>query len=307
MSEQVWVAHAGEDTLGVWELEPLRETGRMDIPRLAVHKARGARRLSWDPGFGRLYVSCTYANSVGVVDPAAGRWLEEVAVGAAPTDICVCRERVIVCCCESESLWALDRETPSAVGCIRLPGFPYSMDGSGDALLLCCLTRPAIWSVDEALSVSGVLEPETGAMHATGLAGGDVLATLLPLNASRAGRLARISKRTGCVKRTLGMGTMPGTVRVSPDGGVAVAASMSEGEVLFADPETLRLKRSVHVGAMPDDILFLPDGRGVLVTCMLEETIVWLDIEGNLVGSARTGKEPRGLALIPGLPAREAS
>ncbi|MFZ5974703.1 MAG: YncE family protein [Bacillota bacterium] len=296
MSRYVWVAHAGEDTLGLWEVEPLREIGRIDVAAQSGIKGLGLRRLAWDPLRGRLYVSCTYANCVGVVDVKRKEWVETVYVGAAPTDICICNDRILVCCCESESLWALDRGTPSAVGCVQLPGFPYSMDNSNHRLLLCCMSRPAVWSMDETLNVADVLPLQNAPMCATKLPDGDMLITLLPYNSDKNGRLVRMDVRTGTISRALDMGMMPGIVRLSPDNTLAVAVNMSESEVFLLEPETFVVQKR-QTGAMPDDVLFLPEGTGMLVSCMLEEKIVHFDMQGKMVRSAQTGKEPRGMAL----------
>lgn len=292
----VCVAHAGEDTLSFWETDPLRETFRMDIAAASGMKRLGPRRLAWDPRHGRLFVSCTYANCVGVVDPERMQWLMTVYVGSAPTDVRVCGERVLVCCCESESLWALDREDPSAVGCVKLPGFPYSMDGSNHTVLLCCITRPAVWSADADLAIDGVWELDCAPMHATKLPGGDMLVTLLPGNASESGRLVRLRASGGFV-RELAMGVMPGVVRLSQNDGIAAAVNMQESEICLVDPNTFSCRRK-RTCAMPDDVLFLPGGAGLLVSCMIENRIVHMDLKGRMVQCAITGKEPRGMAYI---------
>lgn len=296
MTGTVCVAHAGEDTLSLWETEPLREIGRLDAAGMTGMKDLGLRRMANDPVSGYLYVSCSYANCVGVVDPKRGIWLESVPVGVAPTDICVCDGRILVCCCESESLWALDREAPSATGCVQLPGFPYSMDSSNHMLLLCCMSWPAIWSVDDTLHVADVLQLDGAPMYATKLPDKDVLATLLPGHPAGTGKLVRLRAGTGECIKALAMGMMPGIVRLAPDSSLAVAADMSEGEVLMVDPQTFNVRKR-QACDMPDDILFLPEGRGVLISCMLGEMIVHLDLQGNVVSRAKTGKEPRGMAL----------
>lgn len=296
MSTYVWVAHAGEDTLGLWETEPLREVFRMDIAAQTGLKNLGLRRLARDTLRGCLYVSCTYANCVGVVDIRQRKWVETVSVGAAPTDICVCKDRILVCCCESESLWALDREAPSAVGCVQLPGFPYSMDNSNQTLLLCCMTRPAVWSVDETLNVADAMPLQSAPMHAVRLPDGDMLITLLPQNSDKNGRLVRADARSKKIISALDMGMMPGVVRLSQDNALAAAVDMSESEVFLFDLATSAVKRR-QTGAMPDDALFLPGGRGLLVSCMLEEKLVHFDLQGKKVQCAKTGKEPRGMAL----------
>ena len=296
MAGSVCVAYAGEDAISFWETDPLYETGRMDIAAKAGMKEMGPRRLAWDPQFGRLYVSCSYANCVGVVDPVRREWLMTVFVGSAPTDVCVCGDRVLVCCCESESLWALDREDPSAVGCVKLPGFPYSMDNSNHTVLLCCITRPAIWSVDKNLAIAGVRELDRPPMHATKLPGGEMLVTLLPGNASDAGRLVRLDE-SGRVSHALEMGVMPGVVRLSKDNRLAVAVNMQESELFLVDPYTFIYRKQLTCD-MPDDVLFLPEGAGMLVTCMVENRIVHLDGKGEPVQRAITGKEPRGMVYF---------
>jgi hypothetical protein len=169
------------------------------------------------------------------------------------------------------------------------------MDNSNQTLLLCCMTRPAIWSVDETLNVANVLTLESAPMHATRLPNGDVLAALLPGNSAKTGRLVRMRARTGEIKCALDMGMMPGVVRLSQDNTLAVASNMSESEVFLVDPDTFDVKKR-QTGAMPDDALFLPEGRGMLISCMLEEKIVHLDMQGKTVQCAKTGKEPRGMA-----------
>ena len=296
MAGQVCIAYAGEDALAFWETDPLRETGRMDIAAMAGMKGLGPRRLAWDPLYKRLYVSCSFANCVGVVDMEKREWLMTVFVGSAPTDVCVCGDRVLVCCCESESLWALDREDPSAVGCVRLPGFPYSMDNSNHTLLLCCITRPAVWSVDKDLAIAGVLELACAPMHATKLPGGDMLVTLLPGNGFDAGRLVRLDRK-GRVVYALEMGEMPGVVRLSEDNGLAAAVNMEESELFLVDPDTFS-HRKRRVCAMPDDVLFLPNGAGILATCMIDNRAVHLDMRGKPVQCATAGKEPRGMVCL---------
>ncbi len=294
MGEYVWVAHAGEDILSILQIDPFLEVDTLDITAQTGLKALGARRLAFDPKYGRLLVSCTYANCVGVIDVKEKKWVQTVYVGAAPTDICICDDTIVVCCAESESLWSIDRNSLNACGCMKLSGFPYSMNYSNQTILLCCMGLSSIISLDEQLNITNEYKLSNRPMHAIKLLNSKLVCSLLPNGDEQNGFLALLDDSDGKILEKIKMDTMPLAISVADK--TIMAVDVSSSKLYIVDKKSFIVREKCNICSMPDDLLLMPNGDGVMISCMIDAKIMWIDYDGNVKDCIRTRKEPRGLA-----------
>jgi YVTN family beta-propeller protein len=102
------------------------------------------------------------------------------------------------------------------------------------------------------------------------------------------------------VVTTLGVGTLPGGVAVSPDGSRAYVANRGSNTLSIIDVDTLSVVDTIATGTLPSGVAVSADGSRVYVTNYSANTVTVLDATTDtVVATIPVGSRPQGVAVDP--------
>lgn len=291
----LWVALSGQDAIcsvdeangSVKEIISLSEPlGRSVL---------GARRLLLDAKRQKLYVTLSLSNEIAVWDLASAALAACIPVGVYPTGLCKLESRILVCCSESDSLWAIDASTLQPLSCVSLPGYPVGPVPCDEEAMVCSMHSGDLWRVGSDLGIREHRLLPRPAVCACASRPGEFIAALLP-GSRESGALVRMNWESAGVSAMTRVGKLPSTLVSHPFYKLAALTEMQTNQVMLWswDADMLIL---VDVGALPDDALWSPDGRALYISCMLDHSVYVLSPTGEVLDRWKLPGEPRGLAL----------
>lgn len=132
--------------------------------------------------------------------------------------------------------------------------------------------------------------------HIHGLA--DILTHLGHTTEATTITVAAFSPNT--VIATIGVGTTPYGVAISPDGATAYVANSGSGTVSVIDTVTNTVIATIDVGTYPDGVAVSPNRSRLYVTNSGSNTVSVIDTSTNTVTTTiDVGNSPRGVAISP--------
>jgi DNA-binding beta-propeller fold protein YncE len=281
----LYVANAGEDSISVVDPDRLREIRRI---RLEGDGPKGPRRLLYSKGT----LCCANAYSGSLCCFQGGR-VVEFLVGASPTALCFCGGRLLVCCSESDSVWAFgDGEQ-----IIPVSAFPCSLEPYHDGFVSANMQSGNFSVFSGALKLVDSVAVEGMPMYVLPTDGGRFFCAHTVEYAEH-GFLSVF--QGGRLVKKMAVGVMPTTLLTLPDKKMLVA-NTGNSTLCMVDMQALECTRWIHAGYMPDDMIFWGKKERIFVSCMMEDCVYVLGREGDVLGKIPVGKEPRGLALGDGV------
>ncbi|MGI6168595.1 MAG: YncE family protein [Christensenellales bacterium] len=277
----LYVTNAGEDSISVVDPDSMKEAGRI---YLRGEKPKGPRRLLYSKG--TLCCANAYSNSLCFLQE--GRNVEFL-VGASPTALCFCGERLLVCCSESDSVWVFgEREQ-----IVSIHAFPCSLEPYEGGFVSANMQSGNVSVFSEELKKKYDIAVDGMPMYALPDGEGRFFCSHTVEYAEH-GFLSIFAE--GRLIKRLAVGSMPTTLAVLPNKKMLVA-NTGNSTLCLVDMQALECVRWIHVGYMPDDIVFWEEKNRVFVSSMMEDSVYVLDGEGDVLGKIPVGKEPRGLVL----------
>jgi len=226
----------------------------------------------------KLYVSDETGGAIVVVDPAAGKVLERIAVGKRPRGLKVSRDHT--------KLYVALSGSPIAgpgVDEASLPPGDRSADGIGVVDLITHKTAPVLPSGQD---------PESFDLSPDG-------STLYVSNEETA-EMSVLDLATGKIRSRVKVGEEPEGVTVRPDGKFVYVTCEEDSEVVAVDTATLKVVARMKTGARPRSVVFTPDGATGFVASENGGVVSVIDTTKHAVVS--TIKIPQGAGPTPARP-----
>lgn len=192
----------------------------------------------------RVFVSNETAGTVDIVDPAAGRVENQIAVGKRPRGLRLSRDGTRLFVALSGSPIA-----PPGVDESTLPPPDRAADGIGVVDLA---TRTLLRTYP-----SGQ-DPEAFDLSPDG--------TLLYVSNEETAEMSVLDLQRGAVTARVPVGEEPEGVTVRPDGRVVYVTCEADNTVVAVDTTTLKAVARIPTAPRPRSIVFTPDGRTMFVT-----------------------------------------
>lgn len=116
----------------------------------------------------------------------------------------------------------------------------------------------------------------------------------------QASTLSVISTNAPAKLRDLETGKLPYGIGLTANGGRIVVANQQSGTASIFAGEGLELQHTVRVGDYPEGVVVAEDGRRAFIANWFSDDVSVVDLDaGREIARIKTGKGPRGLALIP--------
>lgn len=296
MGRRVYVANAGEDSISVICPERLLEVERIVLPQDDPARPMGPRRI-WVQKH-CIYGIAAYTSDVFCLPVTGEDWVYRSEVGAYPTGIYAYKGMLYISCGESDAIWQVEQETGKVISMVSTGMFPNALSGEQDRLIVA-----NIISCD----VKVYRLPELTLITQIGLQGPAYYAALQPGKEQvcvahsfgeykSCGQMSIFSLETHKPVLSLYVGGMPTTMRFFEQGNKVLVANTGNRSVSLIDLNRQEKIGCIPVDGMADDMLVLEELDRILISNMTEDAIVVADGDGALVGTIKTGKEPRGLA-----------
>lgn len=114
------------------------------------------------------------------------------------------------------------------------------------------------------------------------------------------GSVTVIDTVDNAVVTTIGVGSSPGGVAVSPDGSRAYVANRGSNSLSIIDVDTLSVVDTVATGLLPSGVAVSADGSRVYVTNYTSNSVSVVDTASNsVVATVPVGSRPQGIAVDP--------
>ena len=280
----LFVANSQEDTISVIDPVSLQELDRLsmkgDVPR-------GPRRLQCSAD--ALFCINAYTGTLSIFRQNT---MTERRVGVYPNGLALLKEKVLVCCGESDSLWCLSKTEEEVVA---METFPISIEAVGEKVTLANMLSSEVVVLDSELKFLQRIPVEGMPMYSNMDEEGRIYCSHM-IEYYGHGFLS-VYLPDGTLERQLPTGAMPTTIKLFEH--QAVMANTGNSTVELIDCNTLECRKKVFLGNMPDDIVVCQQMGLIFISIMMENTVCVIDFNGNIVKNIAVGEEPRGLALSP--------
>jgi YVTN family beta-propeller protein len=278
-------------------------TARYPRPRRDVYAAATSTRLG--PRVARMpqrvYVPCTLAGRVDVIDPHRLRVAHSFPVGAMPQHVTPAWDlrRLLVNDNGSSSLTEVDPRSARPRRNIRVPD-PYNLYFTPDGRRAIVVAErnerldfrnPGTWRLVRAVRI-----PFPGVDHLDFSADGRSLL----VSAEFAGMVARVDVRRMRITGHLRVGGLPVDVKLSPDGGVFWVANQGRGGVSMVDARRMRELRFIRTAPGAHGLYVSRDARSLYVSNRLAGSISVIDLQRRrLRATWRVGGSPDMIQISP--------
>jgi YVTN family beta-propeller protein len=231
-------------------------------------------------------------NSVGLIDPRTGRFIEDIELGVAPGDVAVAHGAVWVANPNDGTITRIQPETRTIRQTIRVRTGPAGIAAGADAIWVANSLDGTVSKVSP--ETNEVVDTITVGNGPTGVAAGEGFIWVV----NRDDRtVSRIDPDEGRVGKTVPAGADP--VDVAAGAGAVWVTSRSEGSVLKLDPARGKVVDVVNVGRGPAAVAASP---GVVwVANALDGTVSRIDPADAVVrATIPVGAGPTALDLGAG-------
>jgi YVTN family beta-propeller protein len=231
----------------------------------------------------QAYVTCSYADTVAVIDVATNGVVATVRFDDAPP----------------KPTWTADRE--QRVDVAHGPVNP-TLSPDGHEVLVARSVGGGVAVIDtDTQAVTRIIDP--GGPKPSGLAftpdGRRLVVTLLGPSVEQRGAVSVIDVATGDVGAVVPVGAQPERLALSPDGRRAHVVSMHDRSMWVLDVETGAVITQVALGELPFNVLVSPDGARAYVGNLRADSIAVIDTTSyDVVGTIEI-PSPNGLAFSP--------
>ncbi len=254
---EAWVSNAGANTIGIYDLEKLEQTG------LIRHEGFGFPHGSaFTPDGEKFYVACTEANAVFVIDASSHTVLTRIPTNQKASHMVAMAPgggHIYVPNIESRMVTVISTSQDRVVGEVRVgrgpEGIALTMDG----------TRLMVANQEDS-TMSVIDTAELRVIDAYQLGEFPVRVIVTPdgthaFTADRQGNtltVVKLDEKHARVLRRVPIGKSPGGMAFDGTGRTLFVALNDEAKVILFDVKRLKEIRSVRTGKEPDGIAFVP-------------------------------------------------
>jgi peptide/nickel transport system substrate-binding protein len=245
-------------------------------------------------GANAIWVASSQANSVSRIDASSRQLRQTIQVGNGPTGIALGAGAVWVANSLDGTVSRIDAKTNTVVG----GTIPV---GNGPTAVL--FAGRSVWVTNVGDETVSRIDAKSGKVIKTidiGAAGRGIAAGAgaIWIGDSAQNRVVRVDPTTNTVTQTIGVGSGPSALAFGA--GAVWVANTLDGTVSRIDPRSNQVRATVPVGASPSAIAASDDS--VWVSNEAGRTIVQLDPHsGSVVRTVQTGTRPTGLTLAGSL------
>ena len=297
MSGLIATCNSADDCISIICPYKNKEIHRINMNACEHGERLGPRRMAVSGKY--LFCVNAYDSSVSVIDLETFKEVKALSVGAYPVALCACGQYVNICCGESDSIWTVDAGDLSVIQCVPCGKFPCTI-AANSAGTLCAVGN--MLTSDVWIMSLPELEPDFKfKLHGMPMFAafddhnGRILVTHTADYSYTSGGVSVYSSEDYSYVKSVSMGCMPGTLRISEDG-MAYLVNSGGPWIYVLDCESCDIINRISVTGMIDDILVV-DGR-VYVSCLMDSKLMVFDKEGEKITDIEVGNEPRGIIYI---------
>jgi YVTN family beta-propeller protein len=241
---------------------------------------------------GRHQLASLDENVAGVLDPAAGQLVGQVALGATPSALAAGAGAVWAVDTDDQSVARIDLAARRVVQTVDVGGGPTSVAVGGGSVWVANSTSGTVTRIDAG----------TGRVRQTIPVGASPVAVAFDEGAlwvadTASAALLRVDPGTTLVTARVAVGDAPSAI-VAGNGSLWVSNS-GDGTVTEVDPAHATALQPVHVGRDPRGLAL--DGNSLWVANNLDGTVSRVDTAtGAVVSVIRAGRGPVGVAVAAG-------